>query len=693
MKDNINMFDRQLNDRLSNEELPFDEKAWEMMEEKLDGNKKGLLAFWNFQSKYLFVAIGIILISSAVYWPIHYYTSSNSLSTVNTSNPTLIEEQNSMKSTELHLVEDSVSLGLKNDDPPVTENTQSEPYYYQVKVSNDKPTKNFSNSNIQLKSNELVFNKDARIKGVALTGGAEDKLIVEQLEKSGTVSQEDLTIIKEVVNQQAQEVQLEKIAMINPQITEEETTVPLGLKLVKTGFEPEGIINRPKNQINIALGGGMTQLTVGDPEVGLIKPVATARQEYFYSLGYLRRFNNKFGLELGYQLVRRETRIGHYFKDGDYGLTTPMYGEVDVPVRQTRYELFANLHYFLPLNQRSELDFYAGYYAHNPFEAIISWDAVNNQALNNSEGTNLISSSASGNQGVFGGGRLKLGLNYSFLTNKRNTIGVGISYMQQIIKENDASYQLFQSSDESKVFGDLKASTSGFKIQVNYGFGLNKKYSETKTSKGLRNPWYAGIRWGTKSYQINQAEDPLSRIIVKSFIHKYSSIYLGHYIKERLAIEFGAEYYSMLFSTPANLDPNVVGFRGGFQEVISVPFALRYDLIQKNRFIVYGKGVISTDFKAPGRLPSDGFFGIRLGQETGRDKLLLNAGLETGIDVKLFKGLHLGLQGKYNYAFNQLTNIRYPKSFAENEYVFEDIKIRNSYFSWGVELKYFFNRK
>ena len=69
MKNNTdNSFDQELRGRLANEELQFDPKAWEMMEEKLDDkrSKYSLLLSLN---KYILSGTAFLLLLAIIYWP------------------------------------------------------------------------------------------------------------------------------------------------------------------------------------------------------------------------------------------------------------------------------------------------------------------------------------------------------------------------------------------------------------------------------------------------------------------------------------------------------------------------------------------------------------------------------------------------------------------------------------------------
>jgi hypothetical protein len=111
--------------------------------------------------------------------------------------------------------------------------------------------------------------------------------------------------------------------------------------------------------------------------------------------------------------------------------------------------------------------------------------------------------------------------------------------------------------------------------------------------------------------------------------------------------------------------------------------------MQSDRFSFYGKGVFSTDFRIT---PNWTLFSNEAGL-VDENRLLLNAGVEAGIDFRVFSGVNVGVVGKYNQAFSKAAQYQYPELTAQNEVEFTDINLKNTYFSWGVELKYLFNRQ
>jgi len=208
---------------------------------------------------------------------------------------------------------------------------------------------------------------------------------------------------------------------------------------------------------------------------------------------------------------------------------------------------------------------------------------------------------------------------------------------------------------------------------------VERRKTENVSTK-LKNPWYVGIRYGTKSYLHS---DDLSRDLIRPNVNKYQSISVGHYINQKMALEFGLEYSQFVFSTP---------FGDNFllreQNIFSVPFAMRYDILQTDRVALYGKGLFSTDFRIN---PPRSIFTEATGFITDNNNLLLNAGIETGIDFRVFKGVNIGIVGKYNHAFSRAALYQYPEETIQGQYEFRDINLVNKYFSWGVELKYKFN--
>jgi hypothetical protein len=221
---------------------------------------------------------------------------------------------------------------------------------------------------------------------------------------------------------------------------------------------------------------------------------------------------------------------------------------------------------------------------------------------------------------------------------------------------------------------------------MTYGFGLKRfPWDKTKLRRSsIRTPWYLSIRYGFTSYKFN---DDLTKDLVKANYQRTQSFYVGHYITQKMAYEFGLQSSEFVFSTPSVSNNN---FSLQRQRLLSVPFAMRYDLIQTDRLTLYGKGIFSTDFRLK---PASPFNTSGTGFITDNNNLLLSAGAEAGIDFRVFSGVNVGVVGKYNQAFSKAAQYQYPELTAQNEVEFTDINLKNTYFSWGVELKYLFNRQ
>ena len=697
MNNNNSQFDKKLHDRLSNEELPFDSMAWEMMEEKLDEKPKRRYLFWITKYRYLLGSLSILLIAAITYWSFHYNNiqdrgHSEVVSIDDSmSNPTL--DMNTTSDTSTYTAIPSVEIS------PTTNNTiKSAPNYVFSPQQNSKTIRNpVSGEANNLVTRKMVTKnviKEEKEEEQTNDVSTYDPIIGDTNEITSGITNIEQTKISESVHNFISEeiktldnIEIEELSILN---NTSSSIFTYNRKVVFNANIVEVVqkIDRPKHQINMTIGAGMTQVDIDDPFVGNITPTAIAKQEIFLSLSYLYRMHRNWGIEIGAQAAYQSQKIGHYFREGDFDFSVSEYGRVHVNAYDSKYELFSNIHFLLPLNQRSELDIYGGFYALNPFSEtgaggfLVS--AGTRSILNNNDIT-LIRSRVIGDIGIFNGGRMKLGFNYNFLTNKLNNVGIGIAYMQEINNVFEGTYYLIQNSEETRVLGNLRTNPSGFKVQMTYGFGMKKFPWSKKTlnSPSPKTPWYVGVRYGNKSYIYN---DDLTKDLVSANTNKYQSISVGHYIKQKMAFEFGLEYSEFVFSTPFGNN----SFGSQQQKVLSAPFALRYDLIQTDRLSLYGKGVFSTDFRILSQNP---FTTSGTGFVTDENNLLLSTGIEAGLDFRIFSGVNLGVVGKYNHAFSRTALVQFPELSAQNEIIFRDINLKNTYFSWGVELKYLFNRR
>jgi len=694
MKNNNNQFDKELHDRISIEELPFDPFAWEMMEEKLDEKSKRRFLFWISANTYLIAVVSVLLLATLTYWSFHYDNLGNSaeIPTLNDIKPdnnpnTKSDPTTSKNATAKHatitadqsiVIPQTYEKEIKSAPTTIHSVENSAAIFTPIPqvldfVINNKPERN----------NELIKKQDPnKFIEPQTTGKTANKIPFNktnpsQIETSKSIPTE---IFK------ADETYSRNKAINGLSIIRNIETSGLTYDR-EIAFEIDVVdvvekLDRPRHQINMTIGAGMTQLDIDDPFVGDITPVAASKQEAFLSLSYLYRMNRNWGIEIGAQVAGVHQEIAHYFQPGDFGLTVPEYGKTSVKAYEFKRELFANFHFFLPLNQRSELDFYGGFYALNPFSQKLEWGRGGGTVSFVNNNISLISSSVSSTSGIYNGGRVKLGMNYNFLTNKLNNVGIGIAYMHQIDNVVEGTYALISNTEESKGIGNLRANPSGFKVQMTFGFGLKRfPWNKRKLKRpSPKTPWYVGLRYGTKQYILS---DNLSGDLVNAPSNKYQSIHIGHYIKQKMAFEFGLEYSEFTFSTP--FGENILLKS---QKLITIPFALRYDLLQNNRLSLYGKGVFSTDFRLS---HNRNFTQFETGFATDENNLLLNAGLEAGIDFRIIKGVHIGLVGKYNQAFTRAAQYQFHELNAQNEIVFRDINLKNTSFSWGVEVKYHFN--
>ncbi len=698
MKDNKNTFDKELRARLNSEELPFDPMAWEMMEEKLD-DKSRKMPFWFSMKKYFIGGLALLILSALIYWPINHHNNKDSLSQIEI-----------VKDNPKTLVDGDFSSATQLTDDPANEATIESTETTTVKTSATTTSSPLS-SKQQDEANTTSTLVNNRIE-------QESESIVNPINTRHTPSTNTTVLDSEPINSSAINSQSTSQSEVNKNNSTDlpyehrtastaTTLIPSLSSLVALPIgqlaidriidneidivDVETEVERPQHQVNLSIGAGATQINIEEAPDPNATPVATAQKEMFLSLSYLYRNKRNIGYEVGAQGLVQNLRIANYFEQGEYGLNEPRYATVGLNAREFRYEFFGNVHYFLPLNQRSELDLYAGYYALNPLNfAQGSWSSGQAIRLDpNNSGTDLVRSEVSGKDGPFEGGRIKVGLNYNFLTSRLNNVGIGISYMHEVIKDVEGTYAFFRTSDETRVLGNLSTNASGFKVQFTYGFGLNKAPWKTqilkKEDSGLRSKWYIGIGNYGRGYR--QKDSLSGRLFGSRSANANGNFYFGHYIKKKLALELGLGYSQLFFRSRFRL-PN--DFREHKIGLITIPIALRRDFYQSNFITLYGKAFASTDF----RITQDVLLGDTFNKIVDEEKLLLNAGLTAGIDFRIYQGFHLGLNANYNHSFGSTATIQQPVVVggSENEIILEEFSIDNRYFSWGVELKYFFNR-
>jgi len=699
MKDNKNTFDKELKARLNSEELPFDPMAWEMMEEKLDG-KSGSVPFWFSMKKYLLAGLALLALSALIYWPIiSSNNSEDNLSQIEVIDNTTKTSADRTSTSATQLTDNPVSKNETEITEIVTAKTSTTALGTSLNSEQKEETKHASTlvNNRSLKKEENKVNStNSRHAANTKTTVLDSESIISSVNSSDSTSQSSTTKNNSAALPYEHRTASAATSLI-PDLASL-AALPISQLLVDRIIDNEidivdveTEVQRPQHQINLSLGAGTNQINIDEAPDPNATPVATAQKEMFLSLSYLYRNKRNLGYEVGAQGLVQNLRIANYFEQGEYGLNEPRYATVGLNAREFRYELFGNVHYFLPLNQRSELDLYAGYYALNPFNLSRgTWASGQSRRLDpRSSTTDLVRSEVSGRDGPFEGGRVKLGLNFNFLTNRLNNVGIGISYMHEIIKDVEGTYAFFRTSDETRVLGNLSTNASGFKVQFTYGFGLNKAPWKTQISKkedsGLRSPWYIGVGNYGRGYR--QKDGLSGRLFESRSAHANGSFYFGHYIKKKLALELGLGFSQLMYRTRYRLPEH---FHANDICLITIPIALRRDIYQSKFITLYAKAIASVDF----RITKEAILGDLSSKSVDEEKLLVNAGLAAGIDFRIFQGFHLGLTSNYNLPFRSIATIQQPVPVggSENEIILEEFSIHNRYLSWGVELKYFFNR-
>lgn len=691
---NKHIFDRQLNERLSSEELSFDPVAWEKMEKKLDKQPRGFF-FWRSRLPYFLVLTGILVIATICYWP-HHYNNIDNNQISETKNTSISEE--AISSNDQNKISDAVVIDKSiqtKEASSVLESARDHDRSMETKKKNvtlDQGTETVNNDNLITEKKALSSSASSSLRPVSNDSPSSSFLTKESSASATNAEVFKVTGLSSTEVSSSTVIKESAFPIDGLELLEKETALlsmdPSIIDLDLQTIEIEEEIIRPRHQFNISVGGGMTDTELGE-DSELSPPVSVTNHEAFLSLSYLSRIRKNWGIEAGVRGSYQTKKVAKYLQAGEFNLSEPAYGKVNATNLEGKYELFTNVHFYLPLDKRSELDFHIGYFSMNPFETQGTSGSGGRYRSPENENVNILATEMRRETGPFKAGRLNLGVNYNFLTNKRNTVGIGISYMHQLHGNVTGDYYMFQSSDFTGASGKFKENGSGFKVQINYGFGLGDDLSQGLFKKKMltdRRPWYLGARFGLKKYSFN---DELSKDLISANSNRSYSFFLGHYIASRTAFEVGLEYYQFVFSTPSELviAPSNFGVRR--QGVLSVPLALRRDLLQAGRLLFYGKGALSMDFRLDHTQP---FSKNHRGGVTDESKLRLNAGLEAGVDIQLYKGINIGLQAKYNRAFSRLALYQYPVTYRDNEYEFQDINLKNNYFSWGVELKYVFGQ-
>ncbi len=696
MNKNNNNFDKQLSDRLSSEELPFDPQAWSRLEEKLDNVPKGFF-FRRFKLPYFLTFAGLLIIAIIYYWPHHYSNTNNNPARNNISAEQFINDQ--IKTSGIIATEESSSSSHNSDNKEKGKgaqlrttdviNSQNTNVVFESSIKEDLIVRGGNRIASSSSDNKYLIATDIKSDSTE----ASKNNFSHNVPNSRKLSAFEVTGLSATASITSTGVLRNKNLLngIAPLINERTTlfsarsVIDLDLQLIEID---ENII-WPQGQLNFSFGGGMTKLESLEADSDTLSPVSVINHEAFISLSYLHRIRRHWGVEAGIRGSFQTKKLAYYFQPGIFDIQEPVFAKVNATNLEGKYELFTNVHFFLPLSQRSELDFHIGYFSMNPLETSGTSGSGSSFILSENENVSILGTDFRRHSGPFKSTRLNVGLNYNFITNRRNSVGIGIAYMHQLNGDVEGNYHMFQTSDFTQASGRIRENGSGFKVQFTYGFGMGDDLSQGLfKKKRIENtlPWYMGMRYGQKLYLFS---DQLSTELISGNPNQYGTFFIGHYISQKMAFEVGLEYYEFNFSTPTELVISPTSFGMRKQSVLSVPFALRYDIYQANRFAFYGKGVFSTDFRLN---QYNAYTNRNRGAVTDDSRLRLNAGLETGIDFRILEGINFGIHAKYNKAFSRLAVYQYPVTFVENEFELQDINLNNNYFSWGLELKYVFGR-
>ena len=705
-----NIFDKNLSEKLSQGELDFDPIAWEMMEVRLDDEDKRKAPLFTLKSVRRLMLL-LLLITCGIATKYLWNSEQDLTSDLETN---LRQESNSeiqkgVDTTEKKLSPNNSSLNSDKKNSAIeprqkietsisSTNTVTTSQYKRTEKREENRNDSYVQTGHQGQNRQTMMTAPTQS---APTQSAPSSTVSDE---SDTSNSNKATSKTSLYNRNAPAIQKTETLDVNNRVNLSETNL-LGHRDQFLSWNrsiivyehnqidvvvEEPLIERPTHQLNISIGTGMGVLDIEAPFKGDLLPVATQKRDQFLAASYLNRMiHPRIGLEIGAQVGSQTNRISKYVLTNDNFISEPAYGSVSVAstAGEIELDLFANVHYYLPIGRRTELDFYAGYYAANPFESPGGWGSGNGSFVNGTS-TRFLASDVSGDSGPFEGGKIKIGMNFNLLTNKINTVSFGISYMHEVVKDVEGVYTFFETTDNANTIGNLSTNGSGIKVQLNYSFGLGKQIKELRNRNMVKqNKWYLAARYGTKNYLF---KDDLSRNLISVNPQHSTSILVGHYINTRWSLEMGIEQYQLVFSTPIDITETPSSFKLDKLFMLSIPMAVRYDAIQSKALTVYGKGIFSNDIRTS--LTSSDFLGAySSGFLTDEDRLLLNAGLEIGAEYKLFRGLHLGIHGKYNQPFKDAARYQYPKIDTQGEYSLEDIVHRNQYFGLGVELKYIFN--
>lgn len=696
-------FEENLRRRLEQEELGFDEKAWEMMEGKLDSalvpwfKSRGFVLGSSILGIFLLLGLGWNLFLSD-----HQTisaTSQESLSKIQMDEDSNTETSSNLSVEKMDLVEtnvtmDELDLTLNTTDQVQVENgdrknhSQATVLYKKSQESeqNSVSITTSNHSNNTAPTSDYVFNNQKNRKNRNIGPGNDSHTQTAFYDKINVDG-----IIKDRKNKKDSK----KVGLID-----EKKNYIKGFSLLTKKMssledaewmidDPEMIeieehIDIPKHYVNLTIGGGMANLAIDDPTHGDLKPISGFNRELFLSLSYLYRLHNRFGIEAGVQAQLYQFIMNKTLEEGTFNLDRDHHLFEFINHGDVKLEPFVNLHFFQRINRRLDLDIYTGFYANG-------LPASGEQLGYRSSSSGKIGDTWLLSQKQFYGatGRLKVGANFNILTSKLNTVGIGVSYAKNLYGSPQGSYALFQNADNSLAGGNFTTNGDGFKIQLTYGFGLDKdrldlRYMDKEKVFGKKN-YFLSLHFGIRSSSGQRILNDCNTGDCINFYtgnSGYVDFSLGHYISDKWALGIGLGYQNIRHFVP--FDPLHHLYYD--LAVFNVPTFIQYDFFTKGRINLYGQIGLSFDFSRDRNV-----FAVTESYHPrviADDKLNTTLRTAVGADFKLFKGLSIGIDVKRQIAFNDIFEIEKEVSFDDERIV--QLGIRNTYFMGGVNLKYLF---
>ena len=694
-------FEENLRSRLNKEELPFDEDAWDLMESKLD--QKGGDAWWN-RSKGIILGVSIIglLFIGGITWNMFFTdydnqaipnqgavseiiaTDQSENSAFNETNETQVLEVDRAEATDHSLNESPSSSSLDENSNQSTTKESKVNRIYSNSTTGSAPSKTSKKQIITQETNAGSSNR------------LQDDSAENNMSELLRFSNENSSVRNKLTGDGIIKRDKKKIGLIDSKKKYIKDFSMLSTKASKIEDvawmldEPEMVVieehvDIPKHYLNVTYGGGMANFEIDEPSLGNVRPNESLNRENYLSLSYLYRPIKRFGIEAGLQVQVFNFMMSQYLEEGTFDLDKDYYVHSYPHLREIQSEPFINLHLYQKINRRLEVDLYGGFYAMQLLAGSGSYGSSSKGIKY--QDSYLITHEVEGKTGIEGGARLKLGVNFNILTSKLNTVGVGFAYTSQLYGGPTGTYSLFQSADNTLGTGNLRTNGNGFKVQINYGFGLGKnkldiRYMNKREIFGDKNFFVSTHFGGRTNSVITKLNECSNCAEVTTRTHPYYELNIGHYFTQKLAVVFGLGYHSEIQYTGPGEWNSIFGI-----STFNVPVFLQYDLLSKGKFNFYGQAGTSFDFRKIG----NGLYPVVTPGLRGfiqEDKLKVNARLGVGADYKLFKGLHIGIEAKYQHAFDTIAEITNQAALSEPQV--SQFSVKHSFLSAGINLKYLF---